>query len=193
MVLLSGAKTEGFQIRLCVNLECRHLPGHFWGHGPSAHVCDSITLSLYDFVTHLYIEKQQATAHLKGILDVSLWLHPRSISDNRRLSLLKGNISQQSNLPQPTHVTNWPLIDFHSTTRSWLLAFPKFPLKKNTQNAQLQLWQLAFLFCCYLAKGSKAFWRSHFSTGPCGITLCPWEKSAITYTVKNTPRGMSET
>lgn len=183
MVLLSGAKPEGFQIRLCVNLECRHLPGHFWGHALSAHVCDSITLEFIWFCNSS-IEKQKATAHLKGILDVSLWLHPRSISDNRRLSLLKGSISQQSTLPQPTQVTNWPLIDFHSTTRSWLIAFPKFPWKQNTQNAQLQLWQLAFLFGCYLAKGSKAFWRSHFSTGPCGITLCPWEKSVITYTVK---------
>ena len=78
MVLLSGAKPEGFQIRLCVNLECRHLPGHFWGHALSAHVCDSITLEFIWFCNSS-IEKQQATAHLQGILDVSLWLHPRSI------------------------------------------------------------------------------------------------------------------
>ena len=28
-------------------------------------------------------------------------------------------------------------------------------------------------FSAHLAKGSRAFCRSHFSTGPCGITLCP--------------------
>jgi len=185
MVLLSGAKPEGFQIRLCVNLECRHLPGHFWGHALSAHVCDSITLEFIWFCNSS-IEKQKATAHLKGILDVSLWLHTRSI-----LKAIYPSNPICLNPPK-SQTDHWLIftqqlgLDFlHFQSSLW-----KFETE-HTQNAQLHLYS-GIPFCCYLAKGSKAFWRSHFSTGPCGITLCPWEKSVITLHWKNTPRGMSE-
>lgn len=60
----SQAKPLRFQIRLCVNLECRHLPGHFWGHALSAHVCDSIILEFIWFCNSSIYWKTKATAHL---------------------------------------------------------------------------------------------------------------------------------
>lgn len=125
MVLLSGAKPEGFQIRLCVNLECRHLPGHFWGHALSAHVCDSITLEFIWFC-NLSIEKQKATAHWKGILDVSLWLHPRSI--------LKAIYpSNPICLNPPTSQTDHWLISLNnSVLTSCISKVPFENLKQNT-------------------------------------------------------------
>ncbi len=176
---------------------------------------------------HLLKNKKQPPTWLhplQGILHVSSLLRPRSISDVQKVkvTLPKDNLSQQSNLPKPPQVTNWPLIDFNqqlcllfANTSSLLHFKKKFPLYTEhttrklwqRKQQQLNLWRLPF--CCHLAKGSKAFWRSHFSTGPCGITLCPerceifakWygphasscpTECLITYTVCYTPRGMSE-
>lgn len=174
MVLLSGAKPEGFQIRLCVNLECRHLPGHFRGHALSAHVCDSITLEFIWFC-NLSIEKQKATAHWKGILDVSLWLHPRSI--------LKAIYpSNPICLNPPTSQTDHWLI-FTQQLGLDLLHFQS-SLGNRTHKMPSFISTLAFLFAVISQKAPKPFEGHTFPLAHVASPYVLGRRVSSLYTVK---------